>query len=89
MIDRATANNPHHTVTFGWIVSTTLAIVLFTAVLLFGVLALMRLAHGWTGVLAEGAAVATPMAADGLVAFVSLLITGVGVVWLYVKRLAR
>jgi hypothetical protein len=35
------------------------------------------------------AAATTPTAADGLVAFISALITAVGAVWVYVAHLAR
>ncbi|HEY5166437.1 MAG TPA: hypothetical protein VII80_01370 [Pseudolabrys sp.] len=89
MVDRATATHPHHTANFGRAVAPALAVVLFAAVLLFAILVSLRYAHGWVEVVSEGAAAALPMAADGLVAFVSALVTAVGVVWLYLRQLAR
>jgi hypothetical protein len=89
MSDRAASSHPHHTAAHSQVISSVLAIILFTAVLLFGILVALRYAHGWAEVATEGAAVAIPMAADGLVAIVSALATAVGVVWLYVTRLAR
>jgi len=89
MIDRATATHPFHTATFGRAIAHALAVILFAAVLLFGILVSLRYAYGWVEVVSEGAAAAIPMAADGLVSFVSALVTAVGVVWLYVKRLAH
>lgn len=88
MTDRTTAPHPHHSATFGQIVAAAAPVVLFTAMLLFAILVSLRYAHGWTEVLSEGAA-AAPMAADSVVGVVSALITGVGVVWLYVRQLAR
>jgi len=89
MIDRTTATHALHTATFGRAVAPALAVILFAAVLLFGILVSLRYAHGWVEVVTEGAAAAIPVAADGLVAFVSALVTAVGVVWLYVRRLAH
>jgi hypothetical protein len=63
--------------------------ILFAAILLFGILGLMRYAHGWVEVATEMAAATTPMAADSLVGFVSALITALGAVWLYVVHLIR
>jgi hypothetical protein len=63
--------------------------ILFAAILLFGILVLMRYAHGWVEVASEVAVATTPMAADGVVAFVSALVTAVGAVWLYAVHLAR
>jgi len=83
------ATHPLHTATFGRAVAPALAVILLAAVLLFGILASLRYAHGWVEVVTEGAAAAIPMAADGLVAFVSALVTAVGVAWLYVRQLAR
>jgi len=71
------------------LLNTSIVTILFAAILLFGILVLMRYAHGWVEVASEMAAATTPMAADGLVAFVSALITGVGAVWIYVVHLAR
>ena len=88
MSDRTTSSHPHHTADYGRVVSSVLVVILFAAVLLFGILVALRYAHGWVEV-ADGAAVAIPMAADGLVAIVSALATAVGVVWLYATRLAR
>jgi hypothetical protein len=89
MFNRATATHSYHTATFGRAVAPALAVVLFAAVLVFGILVSLRYAHGWAEVMSEGAAAAIPMAADGLVAIVSALVTAVGVVCLYVRRLAR
>jgi hypothetical protein len=66
-----------------------IATILFTVILLFGILGLMRYAHGWGEVASMVAAATTPTAADGLVAFISALITAVGAVWVYVAHLAR
>ena len=65
-----------------------LAVVLFAVILLFALLVTLRYAYGWAEVLRDGAAVAAPMAADGLVAIISAAMTGVAVVWLYVRQLA-
>jgi hypothetical protein len=89
MLDRTTATHPHHSATFGRAAATALPIILFAAVLLFAILVSLRFAYGWVEVVSEGAAAAVPMAADGLAAFVSALVTGVGTVWLYVRHLAR
>jgi hypothetical protein len=80
---------PIATVTFSRTIAVALPIILFAAILLLGILASLRYAHGWVEVLSEGAAATTPMTVDGLVAFVSALVTAGGVVWLYVVRLAR
>ena len=80
---------PIATVTFSQAIAIALPIVLFAAIVLLGILASLRYAHGWVEVLSEGAAATTPMAADGLVALVSALVTAGGIVWLYVVRLAR
>jgi hypothetical protein len=68
---------------------TAIVSILFAAILLFGILVLMRYAHGWVEVASMVAPATIPMAADGLVAFVSALITAVGAVWLYVVHFAR
>jgi hypothetical protein len=65
-----------------------IVIILFAAILLFGILVLMRYAHGWVEVASVMAVATTPMAADSLVAFVSALITAVGAVWFYLVHLA-
>lgn len=84
----ATNPLPITTVTFSRTIAVALPIILFAAILLFGILVSLRYAHGWVEVLSEGAS-ATPMAVESLVALVSALVTVVGVVWLYVVRLAR
>lgn len=84
MYNRTTSTHPHHGDAYGQAV----AAVLFAAILLFAILMSLRYAHGWASVLSEGAA-AVPMAADGLVAIVSALITAVGAVSIYAARLAR
>jgi hypothetical protein len=89
MSDRATSSHPHHTAGYGRAVAPALVVILFAAVLLFGILVALRYAHGWVEVASEGPAAAIPMAADGLVAIVSALVTAVGVVWLTATRLAR
>jgi hypothetical protein len=89
MSDRATSTHSHHSAAYSRALSSALAVILFAAVLLFGILVALRYAHGWAEVASESAAVVMPMAADGVVAIVSALLTGVGVVWLYVTRLAR
>ena len=88
MSDRATSTHSHHSAAYSRALSSALAVILFAAVLLFGILVALRYAHGWAEVASESAAVVMPMA-DGVVAIVSALLTGVGVVWLYVTRLAR
>ena len=91
MSNHANATNPLPvaTATFSRAIAVALSVILFAAILLFGILVSLRYAHGWVEVLSEGAAATTPMAVDGLVALVSALVTAVGVVWLYVVRLAR
>jgi len=89
MSDRATSSQPHHPAAYGRAVSSAFVVILFTAALLFGILVMLRYAHGWAEVVSEGAAVAIPMAADGLVAIVSALVTAAGAVWFYATRLAR
>jgi hypothetical protein len=84
MSDRATSSHQHHTAA-----GSALAVVLFTAVLLCGILIALRYAYGWAELASEGAAIAIPMAADGLVAIVSALTVAGGAVWFYVTRLAR
>lgn len=48
MIDHTNATNPLHTatVTFGRAIAVALPVILFAAILLFGILGLMRYAHG-------------------------------------------
>ena len=88
MSDRTTSTHQHHHTAYGQVVSTAVVVILFTAVLLFGILVALRYAHGSPD-LAFDTAAAVPMSGDGVVAIVSALATGVGVVWLYVKRLAH
>ena len=89
MTDRSTPTHEHHTVTLGELAATVVPVVLFAIILLFGILVSLRHAHGWTEVLSDGATAAAPMAADGVVGFVSALGTGVGLVWLYLRQLAH
>ena len=94
MIDHTNAANPLHTahtasVTFCLAVAVALPVILFAAVLLLAILVSLRYAHGWAEVVSEAAAATTPMAADGVVGFVSALITAVGAAWFYVRQLAR
>jgi hypothetical protein len=89
MSDRATSSHPHHTANFGNVVATVVPVILFAAVLLFGILIALRYAYGWAEVASEGAAIAIPMAADGLVTIVSALVTAAGALWFYATRLAR
>jgi hypothetical protein len=91
MIDhgKATKPAPIISISFDRVMALALPIGLFAAVLLFGIFVLVRYAHGWVAVLGEAAATTAPMAGDGVVAFVSTLVTAVGVVWLYSVRLAR
>jgi len=88
MSDRTTSTHQHHHTAYGQVVSTAVVVLLFAGVLLFGILVALRYAHGSADFAFETAA-AMPMAGDGVVAIVSALATGVGVVWLYVKRLAH
>jgi hypothetical protein len=60
---------------------------LFVAILVVAVFAFPQHAPAW--VEAFSGADSAPMAADGLVAFVSILITAVSAVWLYLTRLVR
>jgi len=80
---------PIVTVTFSQAIAVALPIILFAAIVLAGMLVMLRYAHGWVEVLSEGAGATSPMAVDSLVALVSALVTAGGVVWLYVARLAR
>ena len=88
MFDRTTSSQPHHTAAHGR-AGSALVVVLFAVVLLFGILVTLRFAYGWAEVASEGAAIALPMAADGLVAIVSAAVTAVGAVWFYATQLAR
>ena len=87
MSDRTTSTHQHHHTAYGQVASTAVVVLLFAAVLLFGILVAPRYAHGSADLAFETAAM--PMAGDGIVAIVSALATGAGVVWLYVKRLAH
>jgi hypothetical protein len=89
MSNRTASSYPHHTAAHGGATGAALAVILFAAVLLFAILVTLRYAYGWAEVASEGAAIAIPMAADGLVAIVSALATAVGAVWLYATQLAR
>lgn len=89
MFDRAASSHPHHTAAHGGAAGSALAVLLFAVVLLFGILVTLRYAHGWVEVASDGAAIAIPMAADGLVAIVSAVVTAVGAVWFYAKQLAH
>ncbi len=89
MFDRATSSHPDHSDALSRGLAPALAVVIFAAVLLFGILVALRFAYGWAEVVSEGAAVAIPMAADGLVSFALAVGTAAGAVWLYVKRLAH
>ena len=88
MSDRTTSTHQHHHTAYGQVFSTAVVVMLFTAVLLFGILVALRYAHGSPEIAFETAA-AVPMAGDGVVAIVAALAAGAGVVWLYVKRLAH
>jgi len=88
MSDRTTSTHQHHHTAYGQAVSTAVVVLLFTAVLLFGILVALRYAHGSPDLAFETAA-AMPMAGDGVVAIAAALATGAGVVWLYVRRLAH
>jgi len=65
------------------------AILLFFVILLLGIFGLPRHANAWVEVLSNEAASTVPLATDSVVALVSALGTAVGVVWLYLVRLAR
>jgi len=88
MSDRTTSTHQHHHTAYGQVASTAVVVLLFAAVLLFGIMVALRYAHGSPD-LAFDTTAAMPMAGDGVVAIVSALATGAGVVWLYVKRLAH
>jgi len=87
MIDRSTS--PQQTAGFGRAASIMLPVILFAVMLLFGVVVTLRYAHGWTDVLAAGASAATPMAADGVAGLATVLLTALGVVFFYLRQLAR
>lgn len=89
MSDRAASPHPHHTAAYRGAIAPAVAVILFAVVLLFGIVVTLRFAHGWVEVVPEGAAIAMPMVADGLVAIVSAMVTAAGVVWLAATRLAR
>ena len=89
MTNRTTATRPFHSAGFGRTAAVALPIILFAAMLLFGILVSLRYAHGWAEVLSSGTVAATPMAADGLVGAASAVITGLGAVWFYVRQIAR
>jgi orotate phosphoribosyltransferase len=89
MTNRAAATHPYHAATFSRVATAALAGILFAAVLLFAFFVTLRYAHGWAEVVSEGAAVAVPMASDGLVVVISALVTAGGTVLFYVRKLAR
>jgi hypothetical protein len=62
---------------------------LFVAILVLAVFAFPQHAPAWVAAFSAGMADSAPIAADGLVAFVSILITAVSAVWLYLTRLVR
>jgi hypothetical protein len=82
-----TTSAPHRSA-FGRFAGAASAVILFGAVLLFAIIVSLRYAHGWVGALSDGATVAAPMTADAIAGLASMVVTGVGIVWLYVKRLA-
>jgi hypothetical protein len=66
-----------------------LVVMLVFALVVFMSLVPSRHAYGGVEVFSEGAAVMAPLAADGIVAIVSAVMTAAVVVWLYVRQLAH
>ena len=89
MITRTASTHSRKTATFGRAVTAALVVILFAAILLFVWLVPLRYAQGWVEVFSEGAAIAAPMAADGIVAIISAAMTAIAVVWLYFRQLAH
>ena len=89
MRTRTTETHPHYTDMITRVVVTALVVMLFVALVLFVWLAPIRYAHGWMGVFAESAAIAAPLAADGIVAISFAAVTVAAVVWLYFRQLAQ
>lgn len=79
----------YQTKTFEHVTVLASPIILFTAMLLFGIFASPQYAYAWIEALSPGTMAATPMAIDGIIAILSALVTAVSVVWLYFMRLAR
>jgi hypothetical protein len=79
----------YHTKTFEPVTALASPIILFAAILLFGISASPRYAYAWIEALSQGTMATTPMAIEGIIAILSVLVTAVGVVWLYFKWLAR
>jgi|SoimicMinimDraft_9_1059737.scaffolds.fasta_scaffold36786_3 hypothetical protein len=79
----------YHAKTFEQVTALASPIILFAAMLLFGIFASPQYAYAWIEVLSQGTMATTPMAIDGVVAILSALVTAVSVVWLYFMRLAR
>jgi hypothetical protein len=88
MPNRTTATRRFDSAGFAKAATIALPVILFGAMLLFGILVSLRYAYGWTEVLSTGAT-AVPMTADGLVGFASAVLTGLGAVWFYVRQIAH
>ncbi len=91
MIDHTKGTHPVLTAkpTFERPTAVAPGILLFVVILLFGIFSLPRHADDWVEVLSDGAASTIPLATDSIVALASALVTAVGVVWLYLARVAR
>lgn len=89
MINRTTQAQPLPSKGITRSASIVLPIILFVVMLFFAVVVTLRYAHGWAEPFASGAAAATPLAVDGLTGLASIVLTTLGGVWLYMRRLAR
>jgi hypothetical protein len=89
MTTRTTGTHPLNTATITRAVVAALVVMLIVALVLIVWLAPIRHAYGGIEVFAEGAAIMSPVAADGIVAIVSAAMTAGAVVWLYLRELAH
>ena len=66
-----------------------LVVMLVFALVVFMSLVPIRQAYGGFEVFSEGAAIVSPVAADGIAAIVSVAMTAAAVVWLYLRQLVH
>ena len=68
-------------------VSVSVALAVFAALLIFGVLT--QDAQAWVAAFSEGMTANAPMGPEGLIAFVSIITTAISAVWLYLTQVVR
>jgi hypothetical protein len=62
---------------------------LFVAILVLAVFAFPQPAPAWVAAFSEGMTANATMGTEGLIAFVSIMITAISAVWLYLTQLVR